>query len=98
MSRLLRFAIASIAAFLLSCTILGIAYATGLMAGGHMYTVELPIRLSAPFAVLIGIIAATYPCREDSRKNNALVVTTLGAALGCLHWYLSERLFALHFT
>jgi membrane protein DedA with SNARE-associated domain len=98
MSRLLRFAIASLAAFLLSCIILGIAYVTGLMAGDHVYTVELPIKLSAPFAVLVGIIAATYPYREDSRKHNALLVAALGAVLGCLYWYLSGRLYALHFA
>lgn len=99
MSRLFRFLIGAVSAFALSCIILGVAYATGLLAGEHAYVFELPIKLSAPFAIILGIIAAIYPTPRDSRKHNAFMVAALGAAVGCLYWYLSERLtIGLHFT
>lgn len=91
MGRLSRFVIGVVTAFVLSCIILGVAYATGLLAGDHTYVFELPIKLSAPFAVIVGMVAAVYPNRQDTRKHNAFAVAALGAAIGCLYWYLSER-------
>lgn len=99
MNRLFRFLIAAASAFILSCIILGAAYLTGLLAGGHMYTFELSIKLSPLFAAILGVIAAIYPSPQVSRNDSALVgVAAFGAAIGCLYWYSSGRVMAMRFT
>jgi len=97
MKRPLRFVIGAVSALLLSCLILGAAYMAGMLAGGHMYAFELPIKLTAPFAVLVGVLATICPMPRDS-KRSSLVALAAGMALGLVYWYLSKRLFALHFT
>jgi len=97
MRGLLRSAFAATTALLLCCVILGIAYATGMLAGGHMYAFELPCKLSFPFAVIVGIVAGVISYRRP-HDQSALLAAAIGAALGCLYWYLSERVFALRFT
>ena len=98
MTRLLRFGLAGITALVLTCIILGTAYATGLLAGGHMYTIELPLKLSVPFALTVGIVAAAYPRSQPSGGRHAFMAAVVGAVVGCLYWYLSERLVAMLFT
>ena len=98
MTRLLRFGLAGITALVLACIILGTAYATGLLAGGHMYTIELPLKLGVPFALTVGIVAAAYSRSQPSGGRHAFMVAAVGAVVGCLYWYLSERLVAMLFT
>ncbi len=99
MNRHLRFVFAAVTTFVLSCITLGIGYGAGLLAGGHIYTATaLPIKLSVPFAGIVGIIAMAYPNRKDSRQHNVFIVAVTGAATGCVYWYLSERVLAMQFT
>jgi hypothetical protein len=98
MTRLLRSGLAAGTAFVLACVILGTGYAAGLVPGDRAYTIELPLELSAAFAFAIGIVAAAYAPGQASDRRHGFLVAAVGAVVGCLYWYLSERLIALRFT
>ncbi len=90
-NRLLRFGLASFTTLVLGGIILGITRATGMLVGGGggSYRFKSELTLLAPFALVVGIVAAVYPRRWLSGRHNAYIVAAIGAAVGCLCFYLS---------
>jgi len=93
-SRLLRFGLASIAALVIVGIIIGVASTTGMLVGGaDSFFFPLYLWQLVQFAPFIGIAAAAYPRRWLSSRHNALIVAVVGAAVGCLCYYvLQERI------
>jgi hypothetical protein len=88
-SRFLRFGLASIATLVLGGIILGAARATGMLVGMRELWFPKELVLLVPFAPVVGIAAAAYPRRWLSGRRNAFIVAAIGAAVGCLCYYLS---------
>ena len=49
------------------------------------------LGLLVPFAPVVGIAAAAYPRRWLSSRHNAFIVAVVGAAVGCLCYYLVQE-------
>ena len=88
-SRFLRFGLASIATLVIGGIILDITRAIGMLVGGNAYRFQAELWLLVPFAPVVGIAAAACPRRWLSGRRNAFIVAAIGAAVGCLCYYLS---------
>jgi hypothetical protein len=88
-SRFLRFGLASITTLVLGGIILGVTRAAGMFVGGSAYFVQAYLGLLVPFAPVVGIAAAAYPRGWLSGRRNPFIVAAVGAAAGCLFYYLS---------
>jgi hypothetical protein len=60
-----------------------------MLVGGHAFWFPAEAALLVPFALVVGIAAAAYPRRWLSGRQNAFIVAAVGAAVGCLFYYLS---------
>jgi hypothetical protein len=94
-SRFLRFGLASIATLVLGGIILFVARATGMLVGDNTYWFQSLPWLLVPFAPIVGIAAAACPRRWHSSRFNIFIVTSIGAAMGCLFYCLFPRCFLL---
>ncbi len=99
-NRLLRFGLASIATLVLGGFILGVSRATGMLVGGaDSFFFPLYLGQLVQFAPVVGIAAAAYPRRWLSSRHNAFIVTVVGAAVGCLCYYLVQwRIASIHYS
>jgi hypothetical protein len=99
-SRFLRFVLASIAALVIVGIILGVASTTGMLVGGaDSFFFPLYLWALVQFAPVVGIAAAAYPRRWLSSRHNAFIVTVVGAAVGCLCYYLVQwRIASIHYS
>ena len=88
-SRFPRFVLASISTLVLGFIILGLTRATGMFVGRSAHFFQAYLGLLVPFAPVVGIVAAAYPRRWLSSRGNAFIVAAVGAAVGCLCYYLS---------
>ncbi len=93
MARVSRFLLASVCFFVLSWTVLQVCARAGLLAGVPLYTLELPIRWSVPYAIAIGCVAGLAP-----KRLPVWAVLALGTAFGFAASYLSARLSVLHYA
>ena len=93
-NRFLRFGLASIATLVLGGFILWVMRATGMLVGGaNDFFFPSYLGQLVQFAPIVGIAAAAYPRRRLSGRHNALIVAVVGAAVGCLCYYvLQERI------
>ena len=93
-NRFLRFGLATISTLVLGGIILGVSRATGMLVGGaDSFFFPLYLGQLVQFAPVVGIAAAAYPRRWLSSRHNAFIVTVVGAAVGCLCYYmLQERI------
>jgi hypothetical protein len=93
-SRFLRFGLATIASLVLVGFILGVMRATGMLVrGDNHFFFPLYLGQLVQFAPVVGIAAAAYPRRWLSSRHNAFIVAVVGAAVGCLCYYvLQERI------
>jgi hypothetical protein len=93
-NRFLRFVLATIATLVLGGIILGVTRATGMLVGGaDSFFFPFYLGQLVQFAPFVGIAAAAYPRRWLSGHHNALIVAVVGAAVGCLCYYvLQERI------
>jgi hypothetical protein len=93
-NRFLRFGLASIATLVLGGFILWVMRATGMLVGGaNDFFFPSYLGQLVQFAPIVGIAAAAYPRRWLSGRHNALIVAVVGAAVGCLCYYvLQERI------
>ena len=83
--------VASIATLVLGGFILGVSRATGMLVGGaDSFFFPLYLGQLVQFAPVVGIAAAAYPRRWLSSRHNAFIVTVVGAAVGCLCYYLVQ--------
>ena len=91
-SRFLRFVLASIATLVLGGFILGVMRATGMLVGGaNSFFFPLYLGQLVQFAPVVGIAAAAYPRRWLSSRHNAFIVALVGAAVGCLCYYVVQE-------
>jgi hypothetical protein len=99
-SRFLRFVLASIATFVLGGFILGVTRATGMLVGGaNSFFFPSHLGQLVPFAPVVGIAAAAYPRRWLTSRGNAFIVALVGAAVGCLCYYLVQvRIASIHYS
>jgi hypothetical protein len=88
-SRFFRFGLASITALVLGGIILGVTRALGMLVGDHPDRFQTELTLIVPFALVVGIAAAAYPRRWLSCRGDAFIVAAIGAAVGCLSFYIS---------
>jgi hypothetical protein len=65
--------------------------ATGMLVGGVTVFFPLYFGQLVPFAPVLGIAAAAYPRRWLSHRHNAFIVAVVGAAVGCLCYYVVQE-------
>jgi hypothetical protein len=90
--RLLRFALAGASGLTIAGMILTFARATGLWLGRNTDNIWYLLKLTVPFALLLGAVAAAWP--EPSAKRSgtsSFVLVALGVVLGCAYWYFVSR-------
>jgi hypothetical protein len=90
-NRVLRFVLASIATLVLGGFILGVTRATGMLVGRDTFFFPFYLGQLVQFAPVVGIAAAAYPRRWLSSRHNAFIVALVGAAVGCLCYYLLQE-------
>jgi hypothetical protein len=96
--RLLRFALAGVCGLAIAGMILAIARATGLWLGRNTDNIWYLLKLTVPFALLLGVVAAAWP--EPSAKRSgtsSFVLAALGVVLGCAYWYFVARVVGMVF-
>jgi hypothetical protein len=94
--RLRRFALAGVYGLVTAAMILLIAYAVGFWIGGHVDNLWFLLKLTAPFALLLALVAAAWP--EPNGTRGAIswfILITVGVSLGCAYWYLLARTMGL---
>jgi len=98
-SRFLRFGLATIATLVLGGLILGVMRATGMLVGDATNFFPAYLGWLVQFAPVVGIAAAAYPRRSLSSRHNALIAAVVGAAVGCLCFFLVKAWIAsMHYA
>jgi len=96
--RLVRFVIALASGLLVNAVILSLAYAFGFWLGRNADNLWLLLRLTVPFCVLLGLVAAIWPESKQARiRTSPLGLAILGVSLSCGYWYLIGRATGLGF-
>lgn len=85
----LRFALAVVCGLVIAGMILSIARATGLWLGRNTDNIWYVLKLTVPFALLLGVVALAWPVSSVNRiATSTLALAAVGVLLGSAYWYL----------
>ncbi len=91
MRLLSRFVIATLVGFLLSSLIALASYSLGVWLGRNSDNLRLIIYYSGPFALLVGVAAATQSKWSVGHSGRPLISVLTGTALGIVYSYFTAR-------